>query len=105
MYDILIVRKYVNMKTIKRKEYVQPTSRGQVTIPASIRKQLGITADSLLEVDLREQQVIFKPIALSSQTKEVWETVVDFTGFSPTGIGLKDLQKRLWIKSKKPSAN
>lgn len=36
--------------------------KGQVTIPAEIRKKLGIKAGDYLTVEAIDQQIVFKPI-------------------------------------------
>ena len=41
---------------------VKVTRKGQTTIPAKIREQLGIKEGDELAVEVRDQQVIFKPI-------------------------------------------
>ena len=95
------------MKIVAKKEFVQPTTRGQVTIPSLIRMSLGITPDTLLEVSLQEHQVIFKPVPLAKAPTEVWETVIDFTQFSPKGVAMTDLERRLqrWTRPTKRSKN
>lgn len=46
------------------KTQVRPTSRGQVTLPISIRKQLNVGPDTLLDVSVRNEEIIFRPINL-----------------------------------------
>jgi antitoxin PrlF len=41
---------------------VKVTRKGQTTIPAQIREQLGIKEGDELAVEIKDQQVIFKPI-------------------------------------------
>jgi len=41
---------------------VKVTRKGQTTIPAEIRKKLGIKEGDELAVDTIDQQVIFKPV-------------------------------------------
>jgi AbrB family looped-hinge helix DNA binding protein len=41
---------------------VKVTRKGQTTIPAKIREQLGIKEGDELAVETRDQQIIFKPI-------------------------------------------
>ena len=41
---------------------VKVTRKGQTTIPAKIREQLGIKEGDELAVEIKDQQVIFKPI-------------------------------------------
>jgi bifunctional DNA-binding transcriptional regulator/antitoxin component of YhaV-PrlF toxin-antitoxin module len=100
-------KKVGNLKQLVKKEYAQPTTKGQVTIPSLIRKSLDITPETLFEVSLQENQVIFKLVPLAKEPAEVWETVVDFSQFSPKGLAMADLQGRLkrWTKSTKLSKN
>lgn len=96
------------MKVQLKKEYVQPTVRGQITIPSTMRKLLGINTESLIEVILSDQSLTLKPIHLDlSQPKEKWETVVDFRDIAPDGVKLDHLVRKLqqWTKSKKRSGN
>ena len=41
---------------------VKVTRKGQTTIPAQIREQLGIKEGDELAVEIKDKQVIFKPI-------------------------------------------
>jgi len=41
-------------------EEVVVTRRGQTTIPIKIRQKLGITEGTILQVTLKDQQVIFR---------------------------------------------
>ena len=90
-----------------KKRYVQPTLKGQVTLPVSIRRKLGIDPNTLLNVTVDQGRIIFEPVVNNPLEPERWETVVDFTQISSKGIKLADLQNRLsqWTKSKKRSKN
>lgn len=83
--------------------YVQPTSKGQVTLPVALRRQLDINPNTLLNVTVERGRVVLEPIRAESQEKEHWETVVDFTELQAGGIPLGDIQQSLksWTKSKK----
>jgi AbrB family looped-hinge helix DNA binding protein len=41
---------------------VKVTRKGQTTIPAKMREQLGIKEGDELAVEIKDQQIIFKPI-------------------------------------------
>jgi AbrB family looped-hinge helix DNA binding protein len=41
---------------------VRVTRKGQTTIPAKMREELGIKEGDELAVEIKDQQVIFKPI-------------------------------------------
>ncbi len=50
--------------------------RGQLTIPAKLRKSLGLMAGDLLEVEIRGGYIVLKPL-------EVLERGADRAGESP----------------------
>lgn len=64
------------MNTSKTSEIIKPLSKGQITIPAQFRKQLGIDESSFLDVTIRDGDLIIRPIKsipakyLRSFTKE-----------------------------------
>lgn len=92
---------------LPKKRYVQTTSKGQVTLPISIRNALSIDTNTLLDVSVENGRVVLEPLKKQPVTDEHWETVVDFTELSPKGITLDDLQRKLksWTQSKKRSKN
>lgn len=50
------------------KTYITVTSKGQVTLPAAIRRQLGVGKGSVLEVDFSEASkrlVVTKPVSFA----------------------------------------
>jgi AbrB family looped-hinge helix DNA binding protein len=90
-----------------KQQYVQPTSKGQVTLPVSVRRALAIDPNTILNVTVERGRVVLEPVIHSSATTERWEPVIDFTQFSPNGVLLSDLQRSLkqWTRSKKRSRN
>ena len=47
---------------MKTSEIVKPLPKGQITIPATFRKQLGIGEDTLLDVTVKDGEIIIKPL-------------------------------------------
>jgi AbrB family looped-hinge helix DNA binding protein len=45
-----------------RTRIVRPLRSGQITIPAAFREQLGITAESLLQVTLADGELRIRPV-------------------------------------------
>lgn len=92
---------------IPKKRYVQPTTKGQITLPAKIRRELAISPDTLLLVSIQDGRILLQPVANDQLAAESWETVVDFTQFATKGIAIDKLQSKLkrWTKSTKPSIN
>jgi AbrB family looped-hinge helix DNA binding protein len=41
---------------------VRVSDKGQVTLPAAVRRQLGITSKSRMEVEVRDNTVVLKPV-------------------------------------------
>ncbi len=91
------------VQALIKKHYVQSTSKGQVTLPVSIRRKLGIDPNTLLSVMIDHGRVVFEPVASEPVKTERWETVIDFTQFAPHGVAIAELQRELrpWTKSKK----
>lgn len=48
---------------------VYVSDKGQVTLPAEIRKKLGITARSKMEVAVRENEIVLKPVRSIMEVK------------------------------------
>ncbi len=46
------------------KTQVRPTSKGQVTLPISIRKQLNIGPETLLDVSVENEKIVLRSINL-----------------------------------------
>lgn len=90
-----------------KQRHVQPTSKGQVTLPVSIRRQLSITPNTLLTVSVHHGAIVLEPILREPANTEHWERVIDFTDLSPKGVAINEIQRALtpWTKSKKRSAN
>ena len=90
-----------------KKRYVQPTSKGQVTLPICIRHKLSIDANTLFDVSVENGRVVLEPLKKQQPAEQSWKTVVDFTELSPKGIALDKLQHKLksWTQSKKRSKN
>lgn len=49
------------------KTQVRPTSKGQVTLPISIRKQLNVGPETYLDVSVKSGSIILKPMQLKSR--------------------------------------
>ncbi len=48
---------------------VRPLRSGQITIPIAFRKQLGIGADTLLQLTLDEGELRLKPVQVADEPK------------------------------------
>lgn len=40
----------------------QVSDKGQITLPADVRKKLGLKAKSRVDIDIRDNEVVIKPI-------------------------------------------
>jgi len=49
---------------------VKPLRSGQITIPASIRRKLGIDRDTLLQISLNSGEIRVKPIRIATDVKD-----------------------------------
>ena len=47
---------------MKISEVVKPLPKGQITIPATIRRQLGIDENTLLDISVKEGEIVVKPL-------------------------------------------
>lgn len=47
----------------KKRQNMRITSKGQVTIPAEIRKQAGLTPNTEVEFEYRDGEVILRPVS------------------------------------------
>lgn len=62
------------------KTLVRPTSKGQVTIPKSIRDQLGVKPSAYLSVHLENGKVIFQPVEIENDIREYTdEQIAEFS--------------------------
>lgn len=52
---------------------IKPLDKGQITIPASFRKLLKITKDTLLQAELKDDGLLLRPINLDWRNKYVRE--------------------------------
>lgn len=88
-----------------KRRYVQPTSKGQITLPVSVRRALAIDPETLLNVLVERGRVVLEPMPHTPVSADRWETVIDFAALTPGGVSLGDLQRglRSWTKSKKRS--
>lgn len=43
--------------------HVNPTVRGQITIPKEVRKELGITANTKLKIYLENNRIVIEPVS------------------------------------------
>lgn len=50
---------------------IKPLAKGQVTIPASFRRELGIKENTLFQAELKEDGVFLKPISLDWKEKYI----------------------------------
>jgi AbrB family looped-hinge helix DNA binding protein len=46
---------------------IRPTSKGQVTLPVSIRKKLRLNAETFLEVLTEGPKIVLKPVKFENQ--------------------------------------
>jgi len=54
-----------------RRQFVQPTPRGQVTLPIGIRRTLAIDPSTLLDVSVERGRVVLSPVRPSVSGKQV----------------------------------
>lgn len=52
---------------------IKPLAKGQVTIPASFRRELGIKENTLFQAELKDEGVFLKPVNLDWQEKYIRE--------------------------------
>ena len=92
------------MKPALRRTFVRPTSKGQVTLPVSVRRTLKIDHNTVLDVSIEGRRVVLSPVQVED---DQWETIIDFTEISHNGVAIEDVQEllRSWTKSKKHSKN
>jgi AbrB family looped-hinge helix DNA binding protein len=57
---------------------IKVSARGQITIPAAARKKLGIEPKSSVRLDIRENEVIVRPI----------KSVMDLAGILRDAVGV-----------------
>lgn len=50
---------------------IKPLAKGQITIPASFRKELGIKENTLFQAELKEDGVFLKPVNLDWKEKYI----------------------------------
>jgi AbrB family looped-hinge helix DNA binding protein len=79
---------------------VRPLRGGQITIPAAFRRQLGIDADSLLQVTLDRDELRIKPVRVTEQGSPWFRELYDL--FAPVRQeaiekGYTDEQINAWI--------
>lgn len=61
---------------------MKPTSKGQVTIPRAVRKVLGISPDTLLAVEVREEGVLLRPLKVRPAVVPVEKAAAEFRTLS-----------------------
>jgi AbrB family looped-hinge helix DNA binding protein len=54
------------------------SSRGQVTLPAALRKRLGITPGDVLIVEERDGELVFKPAAVLEVERYTDEQIAEW---------------------------
>lgn len=50
---------------------IQPLDKGQITIPAAIRQELGIGKDTILKLVVRGRELVIKPLTLDWKEKYI----------------------------------
>ncbi len=70
-------------------DYAQVSRRGQITLPAAVRKRLGIQTGDLLILEDRENEVAIKPAV-----------VLEFETYSDEQIALWDAEDKLDVGEK-----
>ena len=48
------------------KMLVRPTSKGQVTIPKSIRQKLNVNSNTFLKVSIKDRKIVMDPVTFLS---------------------------------------
>lgn len=61
-------------------QITQMSSRGQVVIPAGIRKALGLKQGTALKVELEGNSIVLEPLASAKDSWQAWEGVLAGTG-------------------------
>ena len=51
---------------------VRPLRRGQLTIPAEFRRRLGIDDHTLLELTLKEDKIVIRPLVTEPAAELAW---------------------------------
>lgn len=72
MHDSMKVEKfgiYTLQLMAKKMRVVKPQSKGMVTIPVDFREKLGIDENSLLQVQLIKNSVVFRKVEVSKAPK------------------------------------
>jgi len=54
---------------------VYVSDKGQVTLPARMRKKLGIKSKSKMEVELRENEIVLRPVRSIKDVKGIFRGV------------------------------
>jgi bifunctional DNA-binding transcriptional regulator/antitoxin component of YhaV-PrlF toxin-antitoxin module len=63
-----------------RSKIIRPVRSGQITIPAEFRQQLGITADTVLQISLLPGELRIRPLSVTPRAagspwlKELYDT-------------------------------
>jgi bifunctional DNA-binding transcriptional regulator/antitoxin component of YhaV-PrlF toxin-antitoxin module len=50
---------------------IKPLAKGQITIPALFRRQLGVSTDTLFQAQLTKEGIFLKPISLDWREKYI----------------------------------
>jgi len=77
-------------------EVIKVTSKGQVTLPADIRKKLRIDKDTYIAVDIIGEYIIMKKVGL--KLKELSDIIQK--GVKGRGITKKEIEKAI-LESRK----
>lgn len=51
-------------------QFVKPLRSGQITIPASLREELGIDSDTFLQIRLVEGELRIKPVRIATKAQD-----------------------------------
>lgn len=95
---LLIVRNsYIYM--VNMTQIIKVTSKGQVTLPADIRKKLRIDKDTYIAVEMVGDYIIMKKVGLKlKELSEIVQKVAKDKGVSEKDIAkaIKESRKKVW---------
>ena len=52
---------------------VQVSDKGQITIPADVRRKLGLKAKSRVEIDIRDNEAVIRPMKSISELSGIFQ--------------------------------
>lgn len=81
--------------------FVKPTTKGQITLPIKIRRQLGVDDSTLLKVVLEGARIIINPVKIEAEsTKRLYSDAEINEFLRNDKIEEKDWQKDLGLLMK-----